>query len=142
MRVGFEETMAGTFCANSGEESPMIFHVQAAASEAKAFITGTPMSLQGTVTIGGLVRDSPATGTLEVKAIRDRELVYQLQFEDESGAALHYLARKTITVRHLLSSMTTLVGRVYRGTEMLGKGTVTFDLRHLPEFLRSFRVSR
>ncbi len=121
----------------------MIFTVKVDSDTPGNFATGKPMQLEGTLTLGGVVRDAPATGTLEVNLLRlrGRELVYRLDFVDGDGEKMSYMARKTVKLRSLLKGMTTLRGRVYRGVQSIGEAELTFDLRHIPEFLRSFKLS-
>lgn len=142
MQVAFEETMAGTYEGRDGERGPMIFNVRAIAPRARAFFTGEPMRLEGDITVGDLVRGVPVAGSLEVNPIRGKELVYRLTFATADGSELSYMGRKLIKLRHLVRSMTTLDGRLYEGSTPIGAATLTFDLRHLPQFLRSFRVGR
>ncbi len=143
MHVGFQETMAGTFRGNDGASAPMIFTVEVNADGPHSFATGKAMALKGTLSLGGVVRDAAATGTLEVRLmrLRGRELVYRLDFEGPDGEPMSYMARKTVKLRNVLKGMTTLRGRVYRGMKAIGEAELTFDLRHIPQFLRSFRLS-
>ncbi len=135
--------MAGTLTMNDGERTPIFFTVKAEADRARNMLTGAPIRLSGQITVGGIARDASTEGTLEVKLARitGKELVYRLDFRGEDGKAYAFMGQKNVTVRRAVAGMTTLAGRLYRGTKALGRGELTFDLKHLPPFLRSFRLS-
>lgn len=140
--MGFEETMAGTFVSADGVRAPMHFTVRATAKGPIAFMSGHPVALEGTVTVGGMVKNVPCSGTLEVQLarLRNKELVYRVDFEGPDGKQLSYYARKNVRLRRLLTTMTTLRGRLYKGADVLGVAELTFDLKHLPGFVGSFRL--
>jgi len=144
MNVTFTETMAGTFVATDGRQAPMIFEVDAQAPGPTAFLTGGPIVLTGTVTIGGLARTAALTGTLVVQLLRlsKRELVYDFEFNDDEGRPCRYEARKNVSLLRPLATMTTLEGLVYRENESIGSATVHFDLRDIPGFLSSFGLGK
>ena len=135
MSVTFSETMAGTFTAPDGSQEPIVFTVTATAEKAKAFITG------GLMTVGGICRDAPATGSLEVRLLTDRTLVYQLVFAGDDGSTYCYKGQKDVTPINLLKSMTTLRGTLFREEESVGAAELTFSLRDIPEFMRSFELA-
>ena len=141
MSVHFAETMAGTFTNADGAQSPIVFTVSATAQKARAFVTGAPIRLEGTMTVGGICRDAPATGTLEVRVLTTQEIVYTLTFVGDDGATYRYKGQKDVSAINLLKSMTTLRGEVYRETEAIGTGELSFSMRDLPEFLKSFQVA-
>ena len=144
MNITFTETMAGTFVGTDGNQAPMIFEVAARAPGPKAFLTGDPIVLTGTVTIGGLARTADLTGTLAVRLLRlsKRELVYDFTFNDDEGRPCRYEARKNVSLLRPLETMTTLRGSVYRENESIGTATVRFDLRDVPGFLSSFGLGK
>ena len=141
MSVSFSETMAGTFTAPDGSQEAIVFTVKATAEKAKAFVTGAPIRLEGLMTVGGICRDAPATGSLEVRLFTDRTLVYQLVFAGSDGATYRYKGQKDVTPLNLLKSMTTLRGTLFREEEPLGEAELTFSLRDIPEFMRSFDLA-
>lgn len=141
MSVQFAETMAGSFTDNSGNKSPIVFTVKAMASKAKAFVTGSPMRLDGTMTVGGICRDVPATGSLEVRLLTHREIIYTLVFMGDCGATYRYVGKKNVTALKLLKSMTTLRGELWRENEVVGTAELSFSLRDIPEFVKSFDVN-
>ena len=141
MSVKFAETMAGTFTAPDGSQEAIVFTVTATAEKAKAFVTGAPIRLEGLMTVGGICRDAPATGSLEVRLLTDRTLVYQLAFAGDDGATYRYKGQKDVTPINLLKSMTTLRGTLYREEESVGAAELTFSLRDIPEFMRSFALA-
>jgi len=141
MSVQFAETMAGSFTDNAGNKGPIVFTVKAVASKAKAFVTGSPMRLEGTMTVGGICRDVPATGSLEVRLLTHREIVYTLAFMGDCGATYRYVGKKTVSALNLLKSMTTLRGDLLRENEVIGTAELSFSLRDIPEFMKSFDLS-
>jgi len=134
--------MAGTLMTKSGERAPMHFTVRVAAPGPLAFLTGRPMNLDGTITVGGFVKEGPVHGTLRVclARLKDRELIYRLRFADNRGGPLEWYGRKHVRLIDPLRTMTTMEGRLYRGAQALGVSELTFDLSHLPRFLASFRL--
>jgi hypothetical protein len=138
MTMGFEETMAGTYTANDGTQSPMMFTVKATMSGPQALVSGEEIGLDGTITIGDIVRQAPATGSLAVRLLQDRQLVYKLAFSGDDGTDYRYEGRKDVSVLRLLDTMTTLRGNVYRQDDVIGNATLTFSLRDVPELVASF----
>ena len=136
--------MVGTYTGKNGHQAPIIFEVDASAPGAKSFITGSPIVLSGTITIGGLARTVPLTGTLAVRLLRlsKRELIYDLEFQDDDGKLCRYEARKNVSLLRPLATMTTLHGQVFREQEVIGTATVHFELRDIPEFLASFGLRK
>jgi hypothetical protein len=139
MGVSFTETMAGTWTNADGDKAPLIFTVDIFAKSPLHFLTGDAMKLEGTITAGGLCKNAPCTGQLEVRIMRERELMYYVAFEDDSGRPCTVAGTKKVSVRHLLRSMTILDVSVFQGDDKLGPGEMTFDLKHLPKFMGSFR---
>ena len=139
MHVVFKETMAGTWIAPDGGQAPMVFHASVRAPSPLAFLNGDAMAFDGTITVGGIARDVPMTGTIEVKVLTAGEMVYALEFRGKDGERYSYSGKKDVSLRHVVSGMTTLRGTLYRGDVAIGTGTVTFSLRDLPRFLTSFR---
>ncbi|MFT7625697.1 MAG: hypothetical protein ACI9WU_004888 [Myxococcota bacterium] len=142
MQVAFAETMAGTLTLDAGGHAPIFFTVSARAPGARSFLTGEPMSLRGTITVGEIARDAPVAGTLQVCLARlsDKELIYKLDFTGEDGGAYAFMGQKNVSFRRAVGTMTTLMGRLYRGSRPIGRGELTFDMKHLPGFLGSFRL--
>jgi hypothetical protein len=141
MGVHFAETMAGSFTDTAGEKKPIVFTVKAMASKAKAFVTGAPMRLEGTMTVGGICRNAPATGSLEVKLLTEREIVYTLVFMGDDGATYRYVGKKSVSGLNLLKSMTTLRGNLTRERDVVGTAELSFSLRDIPEFMKSFGLA-
>lgn len=139
MQLRFAETMAGTFTDLEGNQSSIVFTVSATTMRARAFVTGAPFRLEGTITVGNICRDAPATGTLEVRLLSDRQLVYTLRF-DVDGDTYQYIGKKEVSALNLLASMTTLRGELLRETNVIGTAELSFSLRDIPEFLRSFEA--
>ncbi|MGZ4145536.1 MAG: hypothetical protein ACXVPP_10305 [Actinomycetota bacterium] len=95
----------------------------------------------GTVTIGGLLPDAPATGELETFPARGF-IRYSFDFAGPAAEQLHFEGRKKI--RFLFFGWTVLHGTVAdaSGTEV-GRATVRFSyLRHFPPLVLSFRPTR
>ena len=132
--------MAGTLVREGGERQPMTFTVRARASGPAAFWSGSPVRLEGDVTVGGVARGAPTTGTLMIRPLGDRELSYDLAFLGDDQATYRFAGTKNLTLLRLVHSMTTLRGTLYRESEPFGSATLTFALQDLPRFLASFRL--
>lgn len=139
MNVVFKETMSGTWVAPDGGQAPMVFTTYVRAKSPLAFLNGDAMALDGTITVGGIARDAPMTGTLEVKVLTAGEMVYSLEFAGKDGAKYSFSGKKDVELGHPISGMITLRGTLYRGDAAIGTATVTFSLRDIPKFLASFR---
>ncbi len=64
-----------------------------------------------------------------------------LAFSGDDGATYRYKGQKDVTPLNLLKSMTTLRGQLYREDEVVGDAELTFNLRDIPEFMRSFGLA-
>ncbi len=98
------------------------------------------MRLDGDMTVGGLFRKVPAEGQLEVRILGARELNYSLTCKAPDGAIYRYVAKKTVSLLRPLEGMTVLRGPLYRDWTSIGEAELTFSLRDIPSFLRSFRL--
>lgn len=142
MNVSFKETMAGTCTmAADGRQEPMIFTVRVTAPSPSAFLTGATMRLDGEMSVGGLFRAAPAEGELEVRILGAGELNYALRCRAPDGTTFRYVGKKDTSLLHPIAGMTVLRGRLYREHEPVGSAELTFSLRDLPSFLRSFTLA-
>ncbi len=142
--LSFHETLTGTLRpASGGPERTFEFTVTASGRHLARSFVGAPLDLRGTVTLTGAgpgaVRDAPAEGWLTIDPVFGRELVYELRWRDAEERPWRLYAKKDVRLLHLVASMTTLRGTVYRDGEAEGSATVYFRLGDLPGFLRGMR---
>jgi hypothetical protein len=97
--------------------------------------------MTGSVTIGGFVADTPATGELETAPVLGW-MRYAFTFNGPSGEQLRFDGKKRI--RFLFFGWTVLRGSVADATgQEIGQGVLHFSYRrHFWPFLRSFRTVR
>ena len=93
------------------------------------------------MTVGGICRDVPATGSLEVKALTEQAIIYTLVFMGDDGATYRYVGQKSISALNPLKSMTTLRGDLKREQVVVGTAELSFSLRDIPEFMKSFELA-
>jgi hypothetical protein len=140
MGLHFQETMAGTVRMPEGERS---FQFTANADSDSIFALGgwAPMRLTGTATLEGVVTDAPLQegSSLEIGIPLHDYLRYQVTFEDAEGRRYRFFGQKTVRLRNLPQTMTTLHGHLFRDGAELGPATLTFDLKDLPSFLTTWR---
>jgi hypothetical protein len=99
--------------------------------------------LEGTVTIDGLCDQTPCTGSLELRYLKEHKIRYSFGFKVD-GKAYRYVGEKVdIQLWNLPRSHTTCFGRLFLlGTGELVSTSVThFRIRSLPRFLASARLA-
>ncbi len=138
--IRFSETMAGTMQPTDGAaERRFSFTVTVQGRRAWRAALGSPLSIEGHVTIDGLVDRAPTHGTLIIDPLRGRRLVYELFWVDAQGRPQRFYGRKDLQLPALVASMTILRGTVYSQGEPLGQATLHFDLNDLPQFILGMR---
>ncbi len=143
--LSFHETLTGTLRpSDGGPERPFEFTVTASGRHLVRSFVGAPLDLRGTVTLTGqgpgAVRDAPAEGWLTIDPVFGRELVYELRWRDAEDHPWRLYAKKDVRLLHLVASMTTLRGTLYRDGDAQGAMTVYFRLSDLPSFLWGMRA--
>ena len=99
--------------------------------------------LEGTVTIDGLCDQTPCTGSLELRYLKEHKIRYSFGFKVD-GRSYRYVGEKAnIRLWNLPRSHTTCFGRLFLlGTGELVSTSVThFRIRSLPRFLASARLA-
>ncbi|MBP7125818.1 hypothetical protein KBD49_05570 [Myxococcota bacterium] len=97
--------------------------------------------LEGVVRAGGLCAEAPCRGTLDLRYLVDRRLVYDFTFAC-GDREFHYVGQKVNVLPHNLPvSHTTCFGTLTDAGSgrLLSRGVTHFRLRTLPAFLASFR---
>ncbi|MBI2891002.1 MAG: hypothetical protein HYY13_09495 [Nitrospirae bacterium] len=102
-----------------------------------AYLVG---DLEGNVTVGGLCRNAPCKGSIELSYLSGK-LIYRFDFRAR-GKAYHFLGEKrNIRPWNLHVSHTTLYGDLTDASGRLVSRSVTrFHLRALPAMVLSFRL--
>lgn len=146
-----DEVMTGTheFAPGAGPAGvhPFEFRVRWGATDMAAFLNPTSKdfmvnTMEGTVTAGGLCRETPCRGTLELRYFKDQKIRYTFAFE-AGGATYHFIGEKVhILPWNLPTSHTTCFGTLTdaRG-RLISRSLTFFRLRTAPAFLRSFRLA-
>jgi hypothetical protein len=141
----FRETMAGSFrLASDAVDRPMSFTIRARSARLGSFVRKPEVEIEGEVDAEGFADHRYLRGTLGMDPLRTRRLPYAFDFTANDGRAYSFVGEKTITLAHLVESMTVLPGAIRdeRGAEV-GRALLRFDAwRDLVSFLRSFRPSR
>jgi hypothetical protein len=153
-RVGFmmDEVMSGThrFVGSAGPagEHPMMFRVTWGNRRLERFMN--PLSsefmsnfLQGTVTVGGLVDETPCSGKLDLLYFTEAKIRYTFTFEDSGGRELRYVGEK-IRIRpwNLHRTHTTCYGTITDSStgSVISRSTLYFKWHTIPAFIMSFRL--
>ena len=127
---------------SGGAPREMVLHAAVQAPSLRRMWFNSPMTIDGLVTIEGMVAHAEAAGSLEVDLLGCRRVVYDLGWRDTEGALGRFFGWKSLDLRHPLRSTTELKGKVMRSGELVGHATLHFDLKDLPSFVRSFRLAR
>jgi hypothetical protein len=99
--------------------------------------------LQGTVTVGGLCKDAPCQGTLELSYLSDHKITYAFDF-DVDGTSYHYVGEKVnIQLWNLPVAHTTCYGTLTEQVSgrLISRSVTHFRMRTLPGFVLSFRLA-
>jgi hypothetical protein len=143
MGIRFEETMTGFFLSHEGDEpKDFSFRISVHCRRLRHFWTGAPMDLEGTVDLEGISLKCPTRGTLEVDVVGRRQLIYELQWNDEDKSLYRFVGKKEISARHPIHSMTVLRGLIFRKGESIGTAELSFALRDLPQFIGGMRPTK
>ncbi|HSA58907.1 MAG TPA: hypothetical protein VLJ37_04410 [bacterium] len=100
--------------------------------------------LEGTVTAGGLCRNAPIKGRVELRYFKDRKIRYVFEFR-VNGKAYRFVGEK-VNIRpwNLPVSHTTCYGVLTEKTtgRLVSRSVTHFRLRTIPAFLGSLRFHR
>lgn len=138
MGLSFFEAMRGSITDADGVERRVEFEVKAEASQLRRFARTGLLRLDGVVHAPPWVDEAPVSGSLELRPVVGRRLIYAFDFADEQGRRYAFWGRKTPSPLRPLHSMTWLEAELRRDGELLGSGVLTFDLAELPAFLASW----
>ena len=140
MGLHFEETMAGVV---TTPHSDRHFSFTINADSPTVFSLGgwAPLKLTGTANLESVVEDAALLpgSTLEIGIPFHRYLKYTVFFRDPEGRTYRFFGQKTVLLRNLAKTMTTLTGRLFKDGEEVGPAVLTFKLGDLGKFLASFR---
>jgi hypothetical protein len=125
---------------------PLSFRITWGPDSLRAWLTPGPgfmtQPLEGRVTVGGLADDVPCRGDLEIDY---RHGCIRYAFDFEAGGQRYRYTGEKVKIRpwNLPTSHTTLFGRITdAGGGLVSTSVLRFQLRRLPRFLRSFRLTR
>lgn len=153
-RGGFsiQEVMSGEHefepgCGPSGRY-PFEFHVTWGTDKLLQWLdrsseTFLVSDLEGKVTVGGLCKEAPCKGQLELKYFGERRLRYTFDFQND-GTTYHFVGEK-VNIRpwNLPVSHTTCFGVLTEKEtgKLVSRSVTHFRFRSLPRFLASLRFS-
>jgi len=141
---GFTETMRGTWTPLDGSgRKTMWFRCEADASDALGYLKRGAVTLVGRLHAEGLADEVRMTGSMEIQPL-SRRIGYDIDFRGDDGKRYRFVGQKTLSLRKLATTMTTLPGEVRdeNGT-CVGTARLYFDLkRDLVPFLATFRRAR
>lgn len=137
MGFAFTETMAGKVRLTDGaveqptqDGRPFIFTVTARAPRFERFVRNWEARIEGIVYWQDLADGAALTGTLRMPLIHERKLHYDFAFQGENGRRYRFQGQKDVKLRHPISTMTTLPGRVVDDQDReVASGVARFDLR-------------
>lgn len=100
--------------------------------------------LEGTVTAGGLGRNLPMTGRVELRYFKDRKIRYVFDFQNGNKAYRFTGEKVNIRPWNLPVSHTTCFGVVTEkeSGRLISRSVTHFRLRTIPRFLGSLRFYR
>ena len=146
-----DELMSGEheFIGGAGPEGKRPFYFEATWGP-KSFVeflnpTGNEFmlnNLEGTVTIDGMGKDIPCSGSLQMKYFDEYKIVYNFDFTHDKKE-YHYIGEKVdIKPWNLHLSHTTCFGEVKEKAsgKVISKSITHFHWHTLPDFLKSFRI--
>lgn len=132
MSLSFVETMRGTLEDPSGRKHAVDFQIR---SER---VSGGRFAIKGIVHADAWVDEAPCEGTLTISAL-PASIAYDVRFTGRDGTAYLLAGAKSPSALAPLRSMTVLPITLRTGDgRELARGTMTFDLFELPEFLASW----
>jgi hypothetical protein len=130
MNLSFVETMRGTL----NDRHPVDFQIRTTS-------TGKPgaFTVEGVVHCAPWVSEGPCEGTLIVSVL-PASIAYDVRFTGSDGSKLALVGHKSPSLFAPIKGMTVLpIALRNLGTgEELARGTMTFDLLELPQFLASW----
>jgi len=146
MNLGFsfEETMSGTYHLLDSPlvERAIAFSIGARVKGLRKFLRDRNARIEGDVEIEGFAEKRPIEGTLGLKLLDERRLVYDFTFRADDGHDYRFHGQKDVTAVGLYDTMTTLPASLYDRTgREIGRAVLRFDVhRHMRSFLRSWRL--
>jgi choline dehydrogenase-like flavoprotein len=142
----FSETMSGRMQLLGGEEVDAEFEVRASMDVDKApglASLGATFELEGLLRLPGIAKAAPCRGSLVMSPMqRHATLRYELAFQADDGRQLELKGAKDVSLLSIARGMTTLHTGVWQGSERIAKGILRFDLRSLPDWLATWKLSR
>jgi hypothetical protein len=141
---GFTETMRGTWTPLDGSgRKTMWFQAEADATDALSYLKSGRLELTGRMHAEGLAEDVTTSGFMEIQPL-GRRIGYDLEFRGDDGQRYRFAGQKTLSLRYLLKTMTTLPGDVLAADgKRVGTARLYFDFKKdLVPFLGTFRRGR
>lgn len=140
MGLHFQETMTGKLETLAGVKQ-FSFTVSADSPTFLALGGWAPLKLTGRATLEGVVADTALLpgSTLEIGIPFHRYLRYTVFFADQDGHIYRFFGQKTVMLRNIPRTMTTLEGHLFMDGAKMGPAVLRFPLRDLGRFLASFR---
>jgi len=132
VQLSFVETMTGTLRDGAGREHPVSFDVSARGRGVGHF------DLLGVLSAPPWAAETSAEGTLTISLLRG-SIAYRLWFTAADRRRLRLEAEKTPSLLRPISSMTFMPAEIQDSVgQVLGRGSMTFDLNDLLPFLASW----
>jgi hypothetical protein len=136
--VSFVEAMAGTVRDSDGRDRPLDFNVKAEADSTRQFLLTGKTTLTGIIHAPPWAAEAPVEGTMAMSATH-RYVNYMLAFRSRTGDDLVLEGTKNVRLDAVLRTMTHMPVTLRRKEgEILAEGELSFDLRDLIPFARSW----
>ena len=137
----FRESMKGYVVEKSGLKSQMKLTILVRAPKITTFLRTAVADLSGILFIEGFADRVPIEGTLEIKLIAERALLYDFGFVGSDQKSYRIVGQKTIESGRIASTWSRFEGTVIdESGNSFAKAHLNFDIKHdVIPFLLSFR---
>lgn len=122
----------------SGEKAPVTLRMQVEFPSVTRFARELDGNIDGRLSIEGLAKDAIISGTVRIRLLSETGMIWEMGFEDASGAPYRLKLVNRLSVKEPLGSVTAIYGDLVDGSaEPVGHIHLNFDLRgqFLPSLL-------
>lgn len=142
---GFTEKMGGTYTPKNGKlpGGKFYFDFEVDSDDVTQAAKQIDAQAVGTVFMEGVAENVPAEGTLHLSPLWERKIRYTFSFAGKDGRRYKFDGWKTINWLRVLSSWTTLPGRIFdeKTGEVVAEALTHFDMKgEFLKLLSSFRT--
>ncbi len=140
----FEESLTGSYWRLDAptEERDIAFRVRVSADDVGDFARTKAWRVEGTMNVDGVAQGSQTEGTIALKLLDERRVLYRLAFRGDDGRSYELSGQKEWSGLAPIGSMTLLTASMYdESGEEFARATLRFDVRSdAMRWLKSFRI--